>query len=53
MQVVTVKTSTGQTWYCLANDDGSPVEPVLQYGRTGGRKPLSSKRIRYSPAAAI
>lgn len=31
MQVVTVKTSTGQTRYYLANDDGTPVEPVLQY----------------------
>lgn len=31
MQVVTVKTSVGQTRYYLANDDGSPVEPVLQY----------------------
>ena len=31
MQVVTVSTSTGQTRYYLANDDGTPVEPVLQY----------------------
>ena len=31
MQVVTVSTSTGQTRYYLANDDGAPVEPVLQY----------------------
>lgn len=31
MQVVTVKTSTGQTQYYLANDAGTPVEPVLQY----------------------
>ena len=31
MQVVTVKTSTGQTRYYLANDDATPVEPVRQY----------------------
>ena len=31
MQVVTVETSAGQTRYYLANDDGTPVEPVLQY----------------------
>ena len=31
MQVVTVETSAGQTRYYLANDDGSPVEPVLRY----------------------
>ena len=31
MQVVTVATSAGQTRYYLANDDGTPVEPVLQY----------------------
>ena len=33
MQVVTVETSAGQTRYYLANDDGTPVEPVLQYLR--------------------
>ena len=33
MQVVTVETSTGQIRYYLANDDGTPVEPVLQYLR--------------------
>ena len=31
MQVVTVETSTGQTRYYLAKDDGTPVEPVRQY----------------------
>ena len=31
MQVVTVETSAGQTRYYLAQDDGTPVEPVLQY----------------------
>ena len=31
MQVVTVETSAGQTRYYLAQDDGIPVEPVLQY----------------------
>ena len=31
MQVVTVKTSAGQTRYYLAKDDGTPVEPVRQY----------------------
>ena len=31
MKVVTVETSAGQTRYYLANDDGTPVEPVLQY----------------------
>ena len=33
MQVVTVETSAGQTRYYLANDDGIPVDPVLQYLR--------------------
>lgn len=33
MQVVTVETSAGQTRYYLANDDGTPVEPVLKYLR--------------------
>lgn len=31
MHVVTVETSTRQTRYYLAQDDGTPVEPVLQY----------------------
>ena len=31
MQVVTVETSTGQTRYYLAKDDGTPIEPVRQY----------------------
>ena len=31
MQVITVSTSAGQTRYYLAKDDGTPVEPVLQY----------------------
>ena len=30
MQVVTVETSTGQTRYYLAKDDGTPVESVRQ-----------------------
>ena len=33
MHVVTITTSVGQTRYYLANDDGTPVEPVLQYLR--------------------
>lgn len=33
MQVVTVKTSEEKTRYYLAQDDGTPVEPVLQYLR--------------------
>jgi len=31
MQVVTVKTSTGQAQYYLADDGGTPIGPVLQY----------------------
>lgn len=31
MQVVTISTSSGQTRYYLAENDGSPVEPVLHY----------------------
>ena len=45
MQVVTVETSAGQTRYYLANDDGTPVEPVLQYLRLS--KPFSFSSVYF------